>query len=85
MRLRMATCATITRISRTTRKTALWARMEAARRDMSASRFVGDVLRRHMRDDEEYARAQRSYRRRSPVPLSGGAQPYPARDGVHAG
>jgi len=64
-------------------QTALWARMEAARRDMSLSRFVGDVLRRHMHDDEEYARARRSYGRRSPALLSKGAQSYPTRDDVH--
>jgi len=63
-------------------QTALWARMEAARRDMSVSKFVGDVLRRHMRNDEEYARARRSYGRRSPVVLSKGAQSYPTRDDI---
>lgn len=65
-------------------KTALWARMEAARRDMSVSRFVGEVLRRHMRNEEEYTRARRSYGRRSPTLLSNGAQPYPTREDVHA-
>ena len=64
-------------------ETALWARMEAARRDTSVSRFVGDLLRRQMLNEEEYARARRSYGRRSPVPLSHGAHRYPTRDDVH--
>ena len=64
-------------------ETALWARMEAARNDTSVSRFVGDLLRRQMLNDEKYARAGRSYGRRSPVPLTNGSHPYPARDDVH--
>ena len=64
-------------------ETALWARMEAARRDTSVSRFVGDVLRRQMRDDAEYARARRSYGRRLPAPVSDGHRPYPTRDEIH--
>jgi hypothetical protein len=65
-------------------ETALWARMEAARRDTSVSQFVGNLLRRQMRDDEEYARASRSYSRRSSAPLSAAGRSYPSRDEVHA-
>jgi hypothetical protein len=65
-------------------ETALWARMEAARQDTSVSRFVGEILRRQMRDDEEYGRASRSYGRRSPAALSARNRPYPTREEVHA-
>ncbi len=65
-------------------ETALWARMEAARRDTSVSRFVGDILRRHMHDDKEYDRARRSYGRRLATPLTTGRRSYPTRDEVHA-
>lgn len=64
-------------------ETALWARMEAASRDTSVSRFVGELLRQRMLDSAEYARAQRSYGRRQPRRLSAG-QPYPVRDELHA-
>lgn len=65
-------------------ETALWARMEAASRDTSVSRFVGHVLRQHMLDDAEYARARRSYGQRSATALSAGGRPYPGRDEVHS-
>jgi len=65
-------------------ETALWARTEAASRDTSISRFVGHLLRQQMLDSAEYARAQRSYGRRPPTPLSVGHQPYPARQELHA-
>jgi len=65
-------------------ETALWARMEAASRDTSVSRFVGELLRQQMLDSAEYARARRSYARRPASLLSGADQPYPARDEIHA-
>ncbi len=63
--------------------TAPWARMEAARRDTSVSRFVGELLRQQMLDGAEYGRARRSYGRRSASALSAGDQPYPGRTAVH--
>lgn len=65
-------------------ETALWARMEAASRDTSVSRFVGQLLRQQMLDSAEYAKARRSYGRRPPIPLSAGDQPYPTRHELHA-
>ena len=58
--------------------------MEAARRDTSVSRLVGELLRQHMLDNAEYARARRSYGRRSVSALTADGGPYPARDEVHA-
>ncbi len=49
-------------------ETVRWVRVEAAKRDASVSRFVGDVLRSHMKWQRGYERAMRSY-------LSSAAQP----------
>ncbi len=64
-------------------QTALWARMEAASRDTSVSRFVGELLRQQMLDSAEYDRARRSYGRRSASVLSAGDHAYPDRTDVH--
>lgn len=64
-------------------ETALWARMEAASRDTSVSRFVGELLRQHMLDRAEYARARRSYGQRSASALGADDQPYPTREEIH--
>lgn len=63
-------------------ETARWARIEAARRDTSLSKFVGDVLRRLMVEDQGYEAARRSFQGRSANDLSGGA-PYPSREALH--
>jgi hypothetical protein len=64
-------------------KTAIWARKEAARRDRSLSRFIGDLLERTMRESREYERAMRQYLSREPVPLKRGRGRYPSRDELH--
>ena len=62
--------------------TARWARMEAARRDTSVSRLVGELLRRHMEESEGYEHAMEEFLSRPLRPLSKGG-PYPRRDEVH--
>ncbi len=42
-------------------QTAAWARVHAAEQDMSLSRFVGELLRRHMRESREYQEAMQRY------------------------
>lgn len=64
-------------------ETARWARIEAAKRDTSVSRLVGELLRRHMRDTEAYERAQRAYTRRANTAISPDGI-YPTRDEVHS-
>ena len=64
-------------------ETARWARIEAARRDTSLSRYVGDLLREQMAEPEAYERAQQSYLSRGPVTLRVPGQQYPTRDEVH--
>lgn len=63
-------------------ETARWARIEAARRDTSVSRLVGDLLREHMLRERNYGEAMDRY-------LTAGARElkreggYPSRDEVH--
>lgn len=59
------------------------ARIRAAERDMSLSRFVGDALRRELRHDDEYEAAYRAWRARKPFPLKGAPQPYPTREELY--
>lgn len=63
--------------------TARWARVEAARHDTSMSRFVGDLLHRHMTEAARYDTAMADYLARPPRRLRSAAQPYPARDDLH--
>lgn len=42
-------------------ETAAWARVHAAEQDMSLSRFIGETLRRQMRDSREYQEAMQRY------------------------
>jgi hypothetical protein len=65
-------------------KTAAWARIHAARRNMSLSRFIGELLHARMRESREYERAMRLYLARKPTALSQPGEPYPTRDDVHA-
>lgn len=64
-------------------ETAAWARVYAAKRDMSVSRFVGELLRERMRDARAYDEAMRRYLSRRPFKLRGAAQRYPTREELH--
>lgn len=64
-------------------KTAAWARVYAARRQMSLSRFLGEMLHGKMRESREYESAMRSYLARKPVRLKGAGERYPSRDELH--
>jgi hypothetical protein len=63
-------------------ETARWARVEAAHRDMSVSRLIGEFLREHMRAQATYEDAMRRYLARAPSVLkdTGG---YPGREELH--
>lgn len=60
-------------------ETASWVRTEAARRDTSLSRFVGDILREQMTRPDDFERARQSYLSRASVPLGAPGRPYPTR------
>jgi hypothetical protein len=58
-----------------------WARMEAARRNTSVSRLVGEMLAEKMRRDDAYARAMREALEFKAIPFEG---PYLTRDEIYA-
>ena len=61
-------------------ETAARARVEAAERKMSLSRYIGEVLRKELRHCDEYEAAYRAWRQDlKPWPLKGRPQPYPTR------
>jgi hypothetical protein len=60
---------------------ALWARLEAARRDTSVSRLLGDLLKQQMSREKRYEKAMRAALRRSPF-LRTDAR-YLSRDELH--
>lgn len=64
-------------------KAAAWARQHAASRNVSLSRFVGELLEKTMRESREYERAMRQYLSKEPAPLKRGRARYPSRDKLH--
>jgi hypothetical protein len=64
-------------------KTAAWTRVHAARRNLSVSRFVGEVLREHMRESRKYNAAMKRYLALKPFPLTGRPQRYPKREDLY--
>jgi hypothetical protein len=64
-------------------KTAAWARKAAAERDMSLSRFIGELLQENMRQAREYERAMHRFFDGEPVPLKKSGERYPSRDKLY--
>jgi hypothetical protein len=60
---------------------ARWARIEAARKDVSVSRLLADLLRAQMTDEAEYEAAMREALAREPFFQSTG--PYLTREEAH--
>ncbi len=58
-----------------------WARIEAARRDTSVSRLVGEMLAEKMRGDVRYERAMAEALRFESIPFEGR---YLTRDEIYA-
>lgn len=63
-------------------KTAAWARVYAAQRKMSVSRFLGELLHEKMRESREYEKCMDRFLAIKPKNLSNG-MPYPHRDELH--
>ncbi|MGD9772620.1 CopG family transcriptional regulator [Diaphorobacter sp.] len=61
-----------------------WVRIEAAKRNTSVSRLVGEMLAEKMRHDDAYERAYREWQADQRTWTSSGA-PYPSRDAIYAG
>ena len=63
--------------------TATQAKVRAAERSMSLSRYIGEILRRELRNGDIYDAAYRSWRAAKAFPLQGPPQEYPKRDEVN--
>jgi len=61
---------------------ARWARIEAAKNDISLSRYVSNMLRNRMQHAEAYGAAMQHNLRRAPTVLSS-KEAYPARESLH--
>jgi hypothetical protein len=61
-------------------ETARWARVEAARRDMSVSSFLRELLRERMTDQAAYGQAMERYLSRRGRALDGAR---PSREEIH--
>jgi plasmid stability protein len=61
-------------------ETARWARVEAARRDLSVSSLLRELLREHMGGRESYSGAMERYLSREPQTVGG---PRPSREELH--
>jgi hypothetical protein len=64
-------------------ETARWARMEAARRDTSLSRFLGAILRREMEGGEAYEMAMERFLLQTPEVHRADGRPLPTREELH--
>ena len=60
---------------------ARWARLEAARKELSVSRLLGAILRERMNEEDSYEAAMRRALARKPFIKSDG--PYLTREQVH--
>ena len=60
-----------------------WARMEAARRNTSVSRLLGELLAEKMRHDDAYERAMNEWLQQDRRYISDGT-PYITRDEIYA-
>ncbi len=64
-------------------ETARWARIEAARREMSVSRLIRNLLHENMRQNQTYEVAMRRYLSQPARNLNEEGVPYPTRDEIH--
>jgi hypothetical protein len=64
-------------------ETALWARLEAARRDISVSSLIRQLLTEHMGGQVAYEGARARYLARGGSALSEQAGAYPRREELH--
>ena len=64
-------------------ETAKWARVHAAEKNVSLSRFVGELLRERMRQSREYEEAMRSWFAAKPFALDGPPERYPTREELY--
>ena len=63
--------------------TARWVRVEAARRDLSVSAYLGQVVEQERERAEGYSLAMERFLSREPRPLAPAGVPLPDRDELH--
>ena len=63
-------------------RTARWARVEAARNDVSMSALLRQMIERAMAAQESYPQAMSRYQARQPAVLKRGGR-YPSREELH--
>jgi hypothetical protein len=61
---------------------AQWARVWAARHNMSVSRLLGEMLETKMQEERDFAQARKRYLSRKPVVLKRSGK-YPSREEIH--
>jgi hypothetical protein len=59
------------------------ARVQAAERNMSLSRYIGEVVRARLKQDDRYAAAYRAWRAEKLLDLKGPSRPYPKREELY--
>jgi len=64
-------------------ETARWARVEAARRETSVSRMLGDLLRRAMEGEEAYELAMERFFTQTPAAHRTDGRSLPTREELH--
>lgn len=64
-------------------ETARWARIEAARRDQSLARFLGEILRERMLGQDAYTRAMERYLAQQPGVHRRAGEHLPTREELH--
>jgi hypothetical protein len=64
-------------------ETALWARIQAAERDTSVSRLVGELLQERMIADRLYREAEEQFFSLEPRPLGKKGERYPRREELY--
>lgn len=64
-------------------ETARWARLEAARREMSVSRLLADLLKREMEGRDAYEVAKERFLSQRPGIHRADGRPLPTRDELH--
>jgi hypothetical protein len=63
--------------------TATWARVQAAHKNVSLSRYIGELVEERMRHEREYEEAYRGWLAEKPLNLKGPWKPYPKREELY--
>ena len=61
---------------------ARWARVWAAKNEQSLSRAIAELLREHMREEDEYQHAMTEYLKKKPARIKDSGS-YPSREEIH--